>query len=89
MSSPLDKLNLTDNGINQSFIYDKSISVNNETDKILLTFRIDEDYHIFKLDKNQCQHFMNILLQHMDYILPNDMAHLQKRYTEIHTTKLL
>lgn len=61
MSSPLNKIELVDNGINQTFIYDKSISVNNDAGKIILSFRIDREYHIFKITQKECQHLINIL----------------------------
>ena len=70
MSSPLD-ISLTDNGINQLFIYDKAISINSNEDKILLTFSIDNDCHIFKLDKHQSEHLLNILTQHINCISYN------------------
>jgi len=68
MASPLNKIELIDNGINQLFVYDKSISINNDADKIILSFRIDDEYHIFKLTNKECQHLINILTQAIDYI---------------------
>ena len=70
MSSPLN-ISLTDNGISQSFIYEKQISVNSHEDKILISFRIDKEYHIFHLSVNECKHIVDILSQNIDIITYN------------------
>ncbi len=65
--SPFD-INLTDNGINQAYIYDKSFSIQNNKNTVVLSFKINKDYHIFKLNKKESQHLQSKLAESIESI---------------------
>ena len=56
-------IDLTDRGISQVRIYEKSVSIQNNGNKIVLSFKDNEDYHIFKLDKKESNHLLSVLAE--------------------------